>query len=119
MLDPGVGSTMSVGAGSNSLGDKDLFTLTMNGDDLQSPNQQSHATILEEQDEDNKEVGCQSALLEPDALRIRRFFYAPWMMALVPVITIPVVSSSAAAALYATGSASNRMQQQQSNQAVD
>jgi hypothetical protein len=61
---------MSVGAGSNSLGDKDLFTLTMSVDDPQSPNQQSYATILEEQDEDNKEVGRQRALLEPDALWI-------------------------------------------------
>jgi hypothetical protein len=74
MLDPGVGSTTSVGAGSNSLGDEDLFALTMNGDDPRSPNQQSYATILEEQDEDDEEVGRQRALSEPDALRIRRFF---------------------------------------------
>lgn len=77
-------STASVGANVSasapSLGDEDLFYLTMNGDDPRaSPAQQQqqqlyHPTIFEE-DEDDEDVGRQRSLSEPDALSLRHFLF--------------------------------------------
>jgi hypothetical protein len=77
-------SPTSVGASASasaaSLGDEDLFYLTMNGDDPRSPPGQQqqqqlyHPTIFEE-DEDEEDVGRPRALSEPDALSFRNFLF--------------------------------------------
>jgi hypothetical protein len=75
-----VGASASANASAASLGDEDLFYLTMSGDDPRSPPGQQqqpqlyHPTIFEE-DEDEEDVGRQRSLSEPDALSFRNFLF--------------------------------------------